>query len=120
MIARNQALTEWRRVDLRSAEKAWANKAKPSGSVVATVLGKLRLDRRLAETEIVKVWNRLLDPNIAAHAQPAGLRNGTLFVSVDHPAWLSEIVRYRQKEILARLQSSFGSQAIRKISFRIG
>ena len=120
MGARNQALTEWRRLDVRPLEKAWADKAKKSGSVVAAVLGKLKLDRRQAETEIVKVWNRLLDPNIAAHAQPAGIRNGTLFVSVDSSAWLSEIVRYRQREILIRLQSSFGSQTIRKLSFRIG
>jgi predicted nucleic acid-binding Zn ribbon protein len=120
MGARNQALTEWRRVDVRPLEKAWADKAKRSGSVVAAVLGKLKLDRRQAETEIVKVWNRLLDPNIAAHAQPAGIKNGTLFVSVDSSAWLSEIVRYRQREILIRLQSSFGSQTIRKLSFRIG
>lgn len=120
MGARSQALTEWRRVDVRPLEKAWADKARKSGSVVAAVLGKLKLDRRQAETEIVKVWNRLLDPNIAAHAQPAGIKNGTLFVSVDSSAWLSEIVRYRQREILIRLQASFGSQTIRKLSFRIG
>ncbi len=107
-------------MDLGPLEKAWADKYRSSGDVVARVLGGLKLDRRQAETEIVKVWNRLLDPNIAAHAQPAGIRNGTLFVDVDNSAWLSEIVRYRQREILQRLQASFGSQVIQKISFRIG
>jgi predicted nucleic acid-binding Zn ribbon protein len=69
---------------------------------------------------VVKVWNNLLDPNIAAHAQPTGLRKGTLFVTVDSSVWLSEIVRYRRKEILDRLQHSFSRDFIAKISFRVG
>ena len=61
-----------------------------------------------------------LDPNIIAHAQPTGLRKGTLFVTVDSSVWLSEIVRYRRKEILNRLQYSFGREFIVRISFRVG
>ena len=84
------------------------------------VLKDLRIDSRRAEVEIVKVWNSLIDPNIIAHAQPIGLRKGTLFVVVDSSVWLAEIVRYRRKEILDRLQHSFGREVIVKISFRIG
>ena len=84
------------------------------------VLSDLRIDRRRAEAEVVKVWNDLLDPDIVAHAQPTGLRKGTLFVTVDSSVWLSEIVRYRRKEILDRLQHSFGQDFIVKISFRVG
>jgi hypothetical protein len=68
----------------------------------------------------VKVWNSLLDPGVTAHAQPANLHKGTLFVNVDNSAWLSEIVRYRRKEILDRLQNCYGKAIIQKISFRIG
>ena len=49
-----------------------------------------------------------------------GLRKGTLFVTVDSSVWLAEIVRYRRKEILDRLQHSFGRDIIQKISYRIG
>ena len=55
-----------------------------------------------------------------AHAQPANLAKGTLFVNVDSSVWLSEIVRYRRKEILDRLQNSFGKNVVQKISYRIG
>ena len=75
------------------------------------------MDRRQAEAEIVKVWNNLIDPTVAAHAQPTGIHNGTLFVTVDSSTWLSEIVRYRRKEIIDRLQNTFGKQTIAKISF---
>ncbi len=84
------------------------------------VLASLGLDRRRAEAEVAKVWNHLLDPQIVAHAQPTGLRKGTLFVTVDSSVWLSEIVRYRRKEILDRLQHSFGRDLITRISFRVG
>lgn len=118
--ARRTVLTEWRRVDLTPWEKAWKSQDRSAASVVSGVLKGLRLDQRQSETEIVKVWNRLLDSNLAAHAQPVGLRHGTLFVAVDTNVWLNEIVRYRRAEILTRLQSAFGSQLIQRLSFRIG
>jgi len=95
-------------------------RARAAGDVVSKVLTGLHMDDRRAEAELVKVWNSLIDPNITAHAQPAGLRKGTLFVTVDSSVWLSEIVRYRRKEILDRLQHSFGRNLIQRISFRVG
>ncbi len=118
--ARQRALAEWRGVDLEPLETAKAVRARGADQVVSKVLADLKMDSRQAEIEIVKVWNSLLDPNIVAHAQPANLRNGTLFVRVDSSVWLSEIVRYRRKEILDRLQLSFGKNYIQRISFRVG
>lgn len=84
------------------------------------VLAGLGFDRRQSEAEILKVWNNQLDPNITNHAHPTGLRKGTLFVTVDSSVWLDEIVRYRRREILERLQNSFGRDLITRISFRTG
>jgi len=120
MTPRQRALAQWRSVDLAPLEQAQALGARPASAIMPRVLSDLRMDRRQAEAEVVKVWNDLLDPDIVAHAQPTGLRKGTLFVSVDSSVWLSEIVRYRRKEILARLQQSFGQDLIGRISFRIG
>ena len=101
-------------------EAAQAERARRVGDVLPQVTKDLHMDQRRAEAEIVKVWNSLLDPNIVAHAQPVGLRKGTLFVNVDSSVWLSEIVRYRRKEILDRLQHGFGTNLIQRISFRVG
>ncbi len=120
MKPRQRVLAQWRGIDLAPLEQARALRAKSAGTVLPKVLSDLRIDRRRAEAEVVKVWNTLLDPEIVAHAQPTGLRNGTLFVAVDSNVWLSEIVRYRRKEILDRLQYSFGREFITKISFRVG
>ena len=118
--ARRRVLAQWRGLDLSPLETARAVRARTAGDVLSRVMSELRMDQRRAEVEIVKVWNSLIDPNIVAHAQPAGLRKGTLFVNVDSSAWLSEIVRYRRREILDRLQHSFGRNMIQKISFRVG
>ena len=118
--ARRRTLAAWRGVDVAPLEIARALTARSSSQVLPRVLENMRLDRRRSETEIVKVWNNLIDPNLIAHAQPSGLRNGTLFVTVDSSVWLDEIVRYRRREILERLQHSFGRETIARISFRVG
>ena len=117
---RQHVLAQWRGVDLSPLEDARGKPARPVGAVMPNVLTELRIDHRQAESEILKVWNHFIDPNISAHAQPTGLHNGTLFVTVDNSVWLSEIVRYRRHEILQRLQHSFGRDLVTRISYRIG
>ena len=120
LTSKEQVLAQWRRVDLTAQERAARPSSKAVSGILPGVLKGLGLDRRRAEVEILKVWSSLIDPNIVAHAQPANIRNGTLFVNVDNSAWLNEIVRYRYKEILDRLQHSFGRDTIARISFRVG
>lgn len=117
---RRSVLAAWRRVDLTPFEIAAANQARPAAELVASALDRLAIKRKRAHAEVVRVWEQLLDPVVTAHAKPAGLRNGTLFVNVDSSAWLDEIVRYRRREMLDRLQHTFGRQTIQKISFRVG
>ena len=118
--ARQRVLAQWRGVDLAAAEKARTDRSRSTGALLPGVLSSIRIDQRQAEAEVIRVWNTAIDPTIVAHAQPTGIRKGTLFVTVDSSPWLSEIVRYRRQEILARLQHSFGSELIKKISFRVG
>jgi hypothetical protein len=107
-------------VDLAPLEKMRAAPARTAAGVLPKLMKDLRMDDRRAEAELVKVWNSLIDPTLTAHAQPHNLHKGTLFVNVDSNVWLTEIVRYRRREILDRLQHSFGKNLIQKISFRIG
>ena len=117
---RERVLAAWRGVDLSAMESAGKDHSRSLAKLLPDVMAGLGLDRRRAEAEIVKVWNHLMDPRVTAHAQPAGLHQGTLFVSVDSSVWLDEIVRYRRREILDRLQHSFGKETVKRISFRVG
>jgi predicted nucleic acid-binding Zn ribbon protein len=118
--ARQKILAQWRGIDLAPIERIKKSRVRSTADLMPKILTDLRIDRRRAEAEVVKVWNTILDPQIIAHAQPTGLRKGTLFVAVDSNVWLSEIVRYRRKEILDLLRHSFGRDFITKISFRVG
>ena len=118
--AREIALAEWRRANLGPVEKELESKTRSASDLMPKVLQTLGIDRRQSEAEIARVWNNLLDPTVAAHAQPSGIAKGTLFVTVDSHVWLDEIIRFRRREILQRLQHSFGKEMVKKISFRVG
>lgn len=118
--AKERVLTAWRGVDYEPLETARKVRALPVAALLPKVLKDHRIEERRGDVEIVRVWNQLIDPAIVAHAQPDRLHKGTLFVNVDSSVWLSEIVRYRRKEILDRLQHSFGREAIQRLSFRLG
>jgi len=116
--ARQRVLAQWRGVDLAPDERSRQRREKTSDTVVSSVLKSLRMDNRRAEAEIARVWNDIIDPAIAVHAQPVGIAKGTVFVDVDSSVWLDEIVRWHRKDILRRLQASFGREMIARISFR--
>ena len=85
---RERVLAAWRGVDVTSLESGGKNHSRPLAALLPGVMTELGLDRRRGEAEIIKVWNNLMDPRVVAHAQPAGLHKGTLFVNVDNSAWL--------------------------------
>ena len=118
--ARQRALASLRGIDLAPLEKTRGRSEKATSEVMPKVLARLRMEQRQGETEILRVWNHLIDPTITAHAQPVGINKGTLFVNVDSSVWLDEIVRYRRRDILTRLQTAFGPELVKRISFRVG
>ncbi len=118
--ARDRTLAEWRRLDTAEVDGAWKDAAKTLSDLVPKVLSAMRVEQRVAESQIIQVWNQVMDPTLAAHAQPVGLVKGTLFVNVDSNVWLSEIVRYRRLEILERIRHVVGRTMVQKISFRVG
>jgi predicted nucleic acid-binding Zn ribbon protein len=120
IVARERILRQWRQLDTRETEGAQRRRDRSLTELVPLVLGGLRLEERVMESQISQLWQQIIDPVLAKHSQPVGLVKGTLFVTVDSNVWLSEILRYRRSEILQRLQDAFGKNRIEKISFRLG
>ena len=118
--SRATALTEWRGIDLRPLEAERRKADRPVSDLLGGVLKRLRIDQRQSESHVVAVWKQVIDPVVAAHARPVSLAKGTLFVSVDSSPWLAEIVRYRSREILERLQLAVGKDVVQRVSYRIG
>lgn len=64
-------------------------------------------------------WDEAVGPEIAAHAEPAGLTGDLLEVRVTSSSWAHEL-QLRQSEILDGLSRALGSDAPRRIRFRVG
>lgn len=88
-------------------------------SVVANVVKGMGLDQRFWEQALITDWESLVGPQVAKHARPGRLERKVLHIFVDHPAWLSDLSRYGQKQVLANLQKRFGTEKIKGIHLQL-
>lgn len=59
-------------------------------------------------------WERIVGPAVAAHVEPASLRNGVLKLRADSPSWATEI-GYLREQIRAQANEALGSEIVTKI-----
>ena len=83
--------------------------------VVSGVLQRLGMDDHLWLRDLEPAWPALVGPAVAAHTRPGRYQNGLLTIFVANSAWLSELMRFGQKEMLSRIQARFGAKNIRSI-----
>jgi predicted nucleic acid-binding Zn ribbon protein len=85
------------------------------------------LDRLLASlggprasvlTTVFASWTELVGDTVAAHAQPRSLRRGVLVVTVDEPAWATQL-RWLEADLLARMAEALGEAAVTAIEIRV-
>ncbi|MGC8744548.1 MAG: DUF721 domain-containing protein [Verrucomicrobiia bacterium] len=118
--AKQEALAQWRGIDLTEEERAREKTEKQVADVVKNVFEKIKFEERRSQAEVINVWKNALDPLIVAHTQPVALKNGVLIVYVDNSVWLNEINSFWKQDILLKLQSAFGKTMIKNIYFTIG
>jgi predicted nucleic acid-binding Zn ribbon protein len=63
-------------------------------------------------------WEEIVGPDVAAHARPLHLRQGTLTVGADEPAWAAQL-QFLSGRLLARLEEVTGTQEIRQVKVRV-
>jgi hypothetical protein len=117
--AKKDVLWEWRGYDNEEYERIRSVTEKPISEILQQVFKEIKLDERLKQAEILNVWNCSISSEIREHAHPFGLKNGVLIIEVDSNVWLSELMRFRKQEILARLQAAFGNELIKDLTFRL-
>jgi predicted nucleic acid-binding Zn ribbon protein len=91
----------------------------PLARALEDVAGRLGAGRPELLAVIFGRWEELVGPSLAAHVQPVKLTAGTLVVSVDHPAWATQ-VRHLSAEILERMRSQLaGADAPQRLEIRV-
>ncbi len=89
------------------------------GAVVPLIMKQMGLQERFWEQALIGEWEGMVGPQVAKNARPGRLDRKILHVFVSHPAWLSELSRYGQKQILAKLQARFGADKIKGLRLQL-
>lgn len=94
-------------------------KAAGIGGILQGLLVQRGMSERLREYRAWQVWNEVVGPQIAAHAQPCGIREGVLEIKVDQPVWMQQLQLLKPK-LLARLNERLGGTIFRDLFLRRG
>ena len=84
------------------------------GDAAALVGDELGLPQPLVFSRLVEPWPELLRPAIAAHSRVRSVRNGTIEVLVDSPAWASEF-RYLESDLVAGASRLVGEGVVARV-----
>ena len=87
--------------------------------VVENVLKGMGLEKRFWEQALIGEWEALVGSQVARQARPGRIDRKILHIYVTHSAWLSELSRYGQKQILDNLQRRFGADRIKGIKLQL-
>lgn len=63
-------------------------------------------------------WEEVVGADIAGHARPVSLHDGTLVLAVDHPAWATQL-RYMTSDLLTRISEATGTAEVTQIQVRV-
>ena len=70
-------------------------------------------------TGIVRAWSDVVGARLAAHSDIVDIRNGVLYITVDHPAWL-QLIQLRSEAIRRQIAKRFPEIAIRELCLLAG
>jgi predicted nucleic acid-binding Zn ribbon protein len=77
----------------------------PLSEPLAEVRAELGLPAPDAVARLRAAWPEVVGPDVAAHSRIRTLRDGTLTVAVDAPAWATTL-RYQHADLVARAASA--------------
>jgi predicted nucleic acid-binding Zn ribbon protein len=89
------------------------------GDLVPRLMKQLGLEDRYWEQALLNDWVAIVGEQVARRARPGRVQNQTLYVFVTNSAWLSELSRYGQKQMLENLQKRFGSDKIKSLRIQM-
>lgn len=83
----------------------------PMGRVAGSLAGRRGWNSKISEGTVMGAWDRIVGPEIAAHAQPKVLRDKVLHVTAESTAWATQL-RLIQSQILAKIAAAAGNNVV--------
>jgi predicted nucleic acid-binding Zn ribbon protein len=90
---------------------------KPEPRAVGDSLDRVASSLGLAPALLTR-WPEFVGESVAEHARPRSLRDGTLVVAVDDPAWATQL-RWLEADLVARLADVIGPGKVQRIEVRV-
>jgi predicted nucleic acid-binding Zn ribbon protein len=90
----------------------------PIGSAVDRLLRQRGMEDALVLGRVTTCWEDVVGPEVARQVHPQVVRGGELVVSVDHPAWATEL-EMAGSAVLGRLAERLGDAAPERLSVRV-
>lgn len=91
----------------------------PLKDILKGLLAGSNLKFNPADAEIWEIWDEVVGPAIAEHAQPSNITKKQLRVHVAEPIWLQEL-EFVAETIKDKLNQKLGRIAVEKVIFRLG
>lgn len=86
------------------------------GELLPSILGKLGLDQRFKEQQVLNLWPTVVGEELAARTKATKVVRGVLYVHVDHGAWMQEL-HFIEKDLLRKLRAQSPGVVLKKIRF---
>jgi len=88
------------------------------GSALDELLCQRGMEDALVLGRVVSCWEDVVGPEVARQVRPQLVRDGELLVSVDHPAWATEL-ELAGAAVLGRLAEQLGKAAPERLTVRV-
>ncbi len=90
----------------------------PIGSAIGQLLRQRGMEDALVLGRVADCWEEVVGPGMARQVRPQLVRGRELVVSVDHPAWATEL-ELAGSAVLGRLADELGDAAPERLSVRV-
>lgn len=87
--------------------------------VVTDLVRRAGLEDRMWEQTLLAEWPRLVGEQVARRSRPGRMQRKVLTVFVSNSAWLGELSRYGQQQMLDNIQKRFGADRIQGIRLQL-
>ncbi|MFZ2177296.1 MAG: DUF721 family protein [Rhodococcus sp. (in: high G+C Gram-positive bacteria)] len=86
----------------------------PFGALTSALAKQRGWSPKVSEGTVLGRWPQVVGEDIAAHAEPTGLRDGILSISAESTAWATQL-RMMQSQILAKIAAAVGNGVVKSL-----
>lgn len=91
--------------------------AMPVGEILRGLLKTQRLDTKLDEMKLIKLWPAMMGTVVSEYTQKLYIKNGILYVNLTSAVLRSELLMCREM-LIKRLNKEMGIPIVKDIIFR--